>query len=345
MAECKHSQQSADKSADELALGESVFKMIDVGAKQPTRRRAVAQGTIHLGARAFVAIKQRTNPKGDVLALAEVAGIMAAKRTSDFIPLCHPLPLEHVQVRCELDETRHAVTVFCEAATVAKTGIEMEVLSGVNGALLAIYDLSKAVDPVLSISDIRLNLKEGGKSGRWVHPNHAPERQPTPAKTLLDNIPIAVITVSDRASMGKTEDRSGPAGAEFLAQHGGRIVSQVIVSDDKELIEKAIKDAVRIHDARLVVTTGGTGLSPRDVTPEAVTNVCDRLIPGIGEVLRQNGLAHSPHACLSRSVAGLLGNAVVIALPGKPVAVTEGLDALLKIIPHALHIARGGDHA
>ena len=146
MAECKHSQQSAV---------DSVFRMIDVGAKQPTRRRAVAQGTIHLGERAFQAVRRGTNPKGDVLALAEVAGIMATKRTADPIPLCHPLPLDSVRVHCDLDEAKLAVTVSCEAATVAKTGVEMEALCGVNGALLAIYDLSKAVDPVLSISDIR----------------------------------------------------------------------------------------------------------------------------------------------------------------------------------------------
>jgi cyclic pyranopterin monophosphate synthase len=339
MEECKHSQQSAD---------DSVFRMIDVGAKPPTRRLAVAQGTIHLSKHAFRAIQQRTNPKGDVLALAEVAGIMAAKRTADFIPLCHPLALEYVRVHCELDAAKNTATVFCETATVAKTGVEMEALCGVNGALLAIYDLSKAVDPVLSISDIRLNLKEGGKSGRWVHPDYAePDSRSLKVpgdERLLKDVPVAVITVSDRASAGNVEDRSGPAIAEFLVRNGGQVTYRDVIADEQDLIRRAIRCAVGECNARLVVTTGGTGLSPRDVTPEAVTSVCDRLIPGIGELLRDRGAMHSEHAYLSRSVAGLFGKALVVALPGSTKAVTEGVEALKQILPHALHIAQGGDH-
>ncbi len=147
--------------------------MIDVGEKVATRRRALATGRIRMSRAAFEAIRDRTNPKGDVLAQAEVAGLLAAKRTSDVIPLCHPLPLDQVRVRFELDAAASAVVASCEAAAVAKTGVEMEALAGVTGALLAVYDLSKAVDPVLTISDVRLVVKEGGKSGRWIHPECA----------------------------------------------------------------------------------------------------------------------------------------------------------------------------
>jgi cyclic pyranopterin phosphate synthase len=146
------------------------FHMIDVGDKAPTRRRALARGRIQMGREAFEAIAQGKNPKGDVLAQAEVAGILACKRTADVIPLCHPLPLDQVLVRFELDPASSSITAFCEAAAFAKTGVEMEALSGVTGALLAIYDLAKAVDPALTISDVHLSVKEGGKSGRWVHP-------------------------------------------------------------------------------------------------------------------------------------------------------------------------------
>ena len=149
---------------------ESSFKMIDVGPKTATHRKAVAQGSIKLSQEAFAAIVNRANPKGDVLSLAEIAGIMAAKKTSDLIPLCHPLPLEKVQLRFESNQDSASITVFCEVSTTSKTGVEMEALSGVNGALLTIYDLSKAVNPVLIISEIRLNTKEGGKSGPWRHP-------------------------------------------------------------------------------------------------------------------------------------------------------------------------------
>jgi cyclic pyranopterin monophosphate synthase len=148
------------------------FHMIDVGEKAPTRRRALARGRIQMARESFEAIARGTNPKGDVLAQAEVAGILACKRTADVIPLCHPLPLEQVLVRFELDHATHSIVAFCEAAATARTGVEMEALSGVTGALLAIYDLAKAVDPALTITDVHLSVKEGGKSGRWVHPVH-----------------------------------------------------------------------------------------------------------------------------------------------------------------------------
>lgn len=146
------------------------FRMIDVGEKPATRRRAIAQGSILLSREAFTALRDQKNPKGNVLALAEVAGIQAAKKTADLIPLCHPLPLSSVRFEFKLDEERSTVTTFCEARATASTGVEMEALAGVNGALLTIYDLSKAVNPELTISEIRLNLKEGGKSGIWTHP-------------------------------------------------------------------------------------------------------------------------------------------------------------------------------
>jgi cyclic pyranopterin monophosphate synthase len=146
------------------------FHMIDVGEKPATKRRALARGRIEMSRAAFDAIRDRRNPKGDVLAQAEVAGILAAKRTSEAIPLCHPLALDQVLVRFELVEDACSVLAFCEASATARTGVEMEALHGVTAALLAIYDLSKAVDPVLAISDVHLSVKEGGKSGRWVHP-------------------------------------------------------------------------------------------------------------------------------------------------------------------------------
>jgi cyclic pyranopterin phosphate synthase len=146
------------------------FHMIDVGEKPPTKRRALARGRIEMSSAAFEALRDGKNPKGDVLAQAEVAGMLAAKRTAELIPLCHPLALDQVRVRFELSDATRSVIAWCEASATARTGVEMEALQGVSGALLAIYDLSKAVDPVLTISEVRLSVKEGGKSGRWVHP-------------------------------------------------------------------------------------------------------------------------------------------------------------------------------
>jgi cyclic pyranopterin phosphate synthase len=148
--------------------------MVDVGPKAATRRRAVARGRIRMSRAAFDAIERGTNPKGDVLAQAEVAGILGAKRTAELIPLCHPLALEQVRVRFRLEPAACTVHASCEATTTAKTGVEMEALCGATAALLAIHDLAKAVDPALTISDLHVSSKEGGKSGRWLNPLHPP---------------------------------------------------------------------------------------------------------------------------------------------------------------------------
>ncbi|MGM0657338.1 MAG: cyclic pyranopterin monophosphate synthase MoaC [Pseudomonadota bacterium] len=150
------------------------YRMIDVGGKNITRRRAIATGRIRLGPVAYPMVRDRRLPKGDPLVLAETAGILAAKKTADLIPLCHPLGLDHVVVAFEFDPAGESVVVFCQAATSARTGVEMEALAGVQTALLTIWDLAKQVEPALAIDGIRLVLKEGGKSGRWIHPDGLP---------------------------------------------------------------------------------------------------------------------------------------------------------------------------
>ena len=148
--------------------------MIDIGGKEITRRVAVAAGRIMMSAETFAMVRDGTLPKGDPLRLAEVAGVLAAKKTPEIIPLCHPLSLDQVRVAFRLDEADSAVTVFCQASTSARTGVEMEALAGVNGALLTIWDLAKQVQADLAIDGVRLLLKVGGKSGRYVHPDGLP---------------------------------------------------------------------------------------------------------------------------------------------------------------------------
>lgn len=150
------------------------YRMIDVGGKTVTRRRAIATGRIRLGPVAYPMVRDRSLPKGDPLVLAETAGILAAKKTADLIPLCHPLGLDHVVVAFEFDPDSQAVVAFCQAATSARTGVEMEALAGVQTALLTIWDLAKQVEAGLAIDNVRLLLKEGGKSGRWIHPDGLP---------------------------------------------------------------------------------------------------------------------------------------------------------------------------
>ena len=141
-------------------------RMVDVGAKAVTARMAVAGGRIAMSAQALAAIREGSAKKGDVLATARIAGILAAKRTSDLIPLCHPLPVSSVSVELALEADGVAVTAT--VATTGQTGVEMEALTAVSVALLTIYDMAKAVDRGMRIDNIRLLEKTGGKSGHWL---------------------------------------------------------------------------------------------------------------------------------------------------------------------------------
>ncbi|MFN3676471.1 MAG: cyclic pyranopterin monophosphate synthase MoaC [Sphingomonas pseudosanguinis] len=140
-------------------------RMVDVGGKTVTQRQAVARGRITMTPEAAAAIAAGSVQKGDVLAVARVAGIMAAKKTSDLIPLCHPLPLSKVEIDLVLDDT--GVTATATAATAGQTGVEMEALNAVSVTLLTVYDMAKALDKRMTIGDIRLLSKMGGKSGDW----------------------------------------------------------------------------------------------------------------------------------------------------------------------------------
>lgn len=336
---------SPESAAD---MQQSAYRMIDVGGKNETRRRAVAQGRIRMAPETLIRVRERTVPKGDVLAIGEVAGIMAAKRTADILPLCHPLGLDAVRVSCTVDESDSSVLVVCEASTTAKTGVEMEALLGVNAALLCIYDLVKAIDPVLQIDSVFLRTKEGGKSGNWVSPLYSEGKAPSSAvesgDKVLTGVRAAVVTVSDRCATGKAEDRSGPALERSLKEHGVEAVERALVADDTDQINQVVRRLCANLEGGLLVLTGGTGLGPRDMTPESLVGLWTKPIPGIGELLRSSGSRHNPMAWLSRSQGGFIGKTLVICLPGSSKAVAEGMDAVRELIPHLLHIAQGGAH-
>jgi molybdenum cofactor biosynthesis protein MoaC len=201
--------------------------MADIRRKRATPRRAVAVGELQAGATGFAAIAGRTLPKGDALAMAEVAGIQGAKQAAMLMPLCHPLALEYVDVRCEPVAERHAVRVYCETALTARTGVEMEALAGASAALLTLYDLTKPVEPALSIGGVRLLFKEGGKKGLWIHPDGMTDAERAhyrPCQAArLDGVDATVITLSDRAASGVYEDRSGPVAAAALRALGANV--------------------------------------------------------------------------------------------------------------------------
>tara|TARA_B100000029_G_scaffold160381_1_gene156189 strand:+ start:131 stop:664 length:534 start_codon:yes stop_codon:yes gene_type:complete len=152
------------------------YKMVDVSSKEITNRKALAVGEIILNSKVITMIKDKTMPKGDPLTIAEVSGISGVKKTSELIPLCHPLSLDHISIHTEIEESKNSIIVYCLVSANSKTGVEMEALSGVNSALLAIYDLSKIVEPNLKIHNIKLLLKSGGKAGLWINPSGIPEK-------------------------------------------------------------------------------------------------------------------------------------------------------------------------
>jgi len=143
-------------------------RMVDVASKEPTHRIAIARGRIVMRAETFEVIRQGDAKKGDVLGIARIAGIQAAKRTADLIPLCHPLALTKVGVEFELDAATSAVECAAQVETVGRTGVEMEALTAVTVALLTIYDMCKAIDRGMRIESVALAEKRGGKSGTWL---------------------------------------------------------------------------------------------------------------------------------------------------------------------------------
>lgn len=152
-------------------------------------------------------------------------------------------------------------------------------------------------------------------------------------------ITVAVLTLSDKGSRGEREDLSGPLIADLLKGINAEVKHSVIFPDEKEIIKEKLIEYSAMVD--LIITTGGTGLSPRDVTPEATLAVIDREIPGIGEIIRAEGMKKTPRSMLSRAIAGIRGQTLIINLPGSPKAVRENLEVILDVIPHAVEKIKG----
>lgn len=326
---------------------DSAYSMINVGKKKITHRKALAMGKIFLKPDVLQKVRLRTLEKGDALTLAEISGIQGAKLTSTLLPLCHPLSLDSVAIKTEVNETQGAVEIFCYVTTHAKTGVEMEAISGVQAALLCIYDLCKMYGHDMSVSDIRLLYKTGGKQGAIIDQTYLPKTLAIlveDAPHALEGKHGAVLTISDRASQGQYEDKSGPVLVDALKKEGAMCESPIIVPDDKEMIQATIKQLVSDRAPNLIMTTGGTGVGPRDVTPDAISEIVQYEIPGIGELLRQDGLHFTPYATLSRAIAGCYENTLIIALPGSTKAIGQAMAVLSPVLGHLLDMIKGDGH-
>ena len=330
------------------ASDSAAFHMADIRDKRPTRRRAVAVGEFQPGPEAFQTIIERRLPKGDALVMAEIAGLQGAKMASQLMPLCHPLALELVRVRCVAVAERHVIRVYCECATEARTGVEMEALAGVNAALLTLYDLTKPVQPALAISGVRLLFKEGGKKGLWLHPEGMTDDERDHYRprgmARLDGVPCAVLTLSDRASVGEYEDRSGPELVAGLERLGATLVHVEVLPDGIDPLAERLRK-LSAEGVRICLCSGGTGLGRRDVTPEALRMVADRQVEGLAELLRVESAKHTPLAWLSRAEVVQIGGMLAFALPGSPRAAKQCMDILAPLLAHALAMIDGRPHA
>ncbi len=297
-------------------------RMVDVGDKAVTRRSATARGRFETTQEVLALVRADGLPKADVLATARIAGIQGAKRTSELIPLCHPIALTSVSVDFTLNDDWIEITAT--AKTTGKTGVEMEALTAVAIAGLTLHDMTKAVDPQSVLGEIQLIEKTGGRTRPEVVPGTA-----------------AVLVASTRAAAGTRDDTTGPAIAAWLAERGYRASVTVVADAD---VASALDPIIAAGPA-VVITTGGTGMSPTDRTPEATAALLDRELPGVPEAIRARGLAHTPKAALSRGVAGTVGGTVIVNLPGSTGGVKDGLAVLDELLEHLVaQVAGGGDH-
>ncbi len=355
-------------------------RMIDVGGKEVTRREAVAEGVLVTTTEVVGLLVADGLKKADALATARIAGIAGSKRTSDLIPLCHPLPIDSVSL--DLLPAGDRVRIVATVATSGRTGVEMEALTAVAVAGLTLHDMVKAVDPAASLTDVRLLTKTGGKRGEWDrdawlaehaadglpslrdveggalpgsdgHPPGGAMAGPTSgaagdvvpeqrdaAPTVRRNT-AAVLVASTRGASGERQDTTGPQIADWLASHSFAVDEIAVVADAD--VATTLPRLLAGRPA-VVITTGGTGLSPTDVTPEATAPLLDRPIPGIAEAIRAAG-SKIPTAALSRGLAGVANGTVIVNLPGSPGGVRDGLAVLDGALGHLVaQISGGGDH-
>ena len=293
--------------------------MIDITHKHTTLREATAQAIVKVGALSTIeAIKNNTVPKGNVLEMAKTAGLFAVKKTAEMIPDCHPLPIESTKVEYHFDKLEIIISVIVK--TIYKTGVEVEAMHGASVVALTIYDMLKPLDKKIEISSIKLNSKKGGKSDF--------------KDTLRRPLKAAVVICSDSISKGKKPNTTGEKIIEKLKLHSIEIAEHVSISVNATQIKELLQKHCKLN-TNLLIYAGGTGLSHKDVTPDTLSLLLDREVPGIVEASRNYGQDRTPYAMLSRGICGIKENTLVLAIPGSLKGASESIDA---IFPSILHI-------
>ncbi|MBK6732316.1 MAG: bifunctional molybdenum cofactor biosynthesis protein MoaC/MoaB [Bacteroidetes bacterium] len=302
--------------------------MNNITQKIYTHRSAIASAIVEVSIEETIQlINNNSVPKGNIFEMSKAAALLAIKNTSNVIPDCHPLPVEFASVSSQLIGLE--IHIHVEVQTIYKTGVEVEAMHGAAIAALTMYDMLKPVDKQVSIKNIHLAEKSGGKSQY--------------KDILTTDINAAVIVCSDSVAAGKKEDRAGKAVMKKLESLPVQISVYEIIPDEPEIIKQKITDLLA-QNIQLILISGGTGLSKRDITPEVIQPMLEREIPGIMEAARSYGQQRMPYAMLSRGVAGMIGDSVVITLPGSTRGTEETMDALFPYVLHIFKVAKGVRH-
>lgn len=301
--------------------------MVNITHKNNTLRKAIATAVVQVSSEQTIdAVLNNKVPKGNVFEMSKTAGLFAAKKTSDVIPDCHPLPIEFTAIT--FDVRGLEIYIFTEIHTIYKTGVEVEAMHSASVVALTMYDMLKPIDKNIEIKSIKLVDKKGGKSD---------------IKDTAEGVKSAVIVCSDTISAGKKEDKAGKEIIAHLEKLNIENQEYKIIPDEILEIQSNVKRLIS-EGKNLVIITGGTGLSKRDVTPEAIKPLLDREIPGVAEQIRAYGQDRTPYSMLSRSVVGTIGEALVMALPGSTKGASESMEAVFPAILHIYKIFKGGKH-
>lgn len=302
--------------------------MVDVTSKSSTLREAIAQAVVVVSKPETIeAIINKTVPKGDVFSMSKAAGLLGIKKTPDLLPDCHPLPIEFSNIEYSIDKLEIIIKVTVK--TIYKTGVEVEAMHGASIVALNMYDMLKPIDKGIEIHNIKLLDKKGGKSDF--------------IDKYQKDLNASVIVCSDSISAGKKEDRAGKAIIKKLEECKVQINEYTIIPDETNEIKANLLYHIS-NNVDIIIFTGGTGISNRDITPEAIIPLLDRELPGVAEAARSYGQQRTPYAMLSRSVIGVKNKTLVLALPGSTKGAKESMDALFPFILHVFRVLDGQRH-
>ena len=302
--------------------------MRDITHKHPTLRYAHAQAIVRVSKKETIeAIKNMAVPKGNVLEIARAAGLLGVKKTAELIPDCHPIPIEYTNISYELKAME--IYINMEVKTIYKTGVEVEAMHGASLVALTLYDMLKPIDKGVEINNIKLLEKRGGRSDF--------------KDKYRKDINAAVVVCSDSISSGNKEDKAGKEIIKKLEECEVLIHEYTVIPDKINDIQSITKTQVD-KKIDLLIFTGGTGLSPRDITPEAIRPMLDREIPGIMEAARTFGQERTPYSMLSRGIAGVVDETLILTLPGSTKGAKESMEALFPSLLHIFRIFKGARH-